>query len=427
MSEFHFLLISAEYDFYLGRRELAFGKFFQLLLSFSHEENNWLTWGEIFDIDSDGNGIVSDYVRIRGYKIPIPIFLQFYLQKMLEDNPYFSWAQSFEAQNPDEDLSVHYGKRILEVNGYSDETIKDLKIYYKIRQNKDLYRFLGFSDKKEVQYNLSIVDLDYSLPPIANLKDKNFRRGYHFQSWASFVKTLLSNIDYMHQQQTRIRILLLLGLYSGGKPSDFLSMQWNYLFAFDSERKFIYLKKEIKLCGKQFVIPEKLNRILCNTLAISLIMAHRSGRMDVVVDSKGKYHEDFKTGHFGFDCKNVPEELLAKSIFITSKGNKIHPQNLSREINNSLKDMSILPHGSIKANSTQIMWGRRIIEIRGDHKATVKALMRHFKRKTVKELATFLFLIDENSGEIEFAGQKRKNISEEITYDIVPTNPFNNN
>jgi hypothetical protein len=109
---------------------------------------------------------------------------------------------------------------------------------------------------------------------------------------------------------------------------------------------------------------------------------------------------------------------LNTPIFVTNHNTPITQPSLLREIKKVLKLMNFPHFKIITTKSPMIMYGRKIIEIRGDHKPTINALKEHFNFRTKKELFEFL-KIDYNSkkDDYEFKGKVRKTIFDEILYD----------
>ena len=112
---------------------------------------------------------------------------------------------------------------------------------------------------------------------------------------------------------------------------------------------------------------------------------------------------------------------LEGNVFVTNKNNPLTQPSLSREIKKALQNLRF-PHAEkLTSTSTVIMYGRRIMEIKGDHKPTIQKLKEHFKFKSKKELFDFLHLTgsrDKAKEIYNFKGKVRKNIFEGILYDF---------
>ena len=122
--------------------------------------------------------------------------------------------------------------------------------------------------------------------------------------------------------------------------------------------------------------------------------------------------ETFSFNYYAPDSITIPQ--LNSSVFITNTGIALTQHSLSREIKSALKWWAFPHTDKFTSKSPLIMWGRRIIEIRGDHKPTIKALKQHFNFKSQDELFKFL-CIDYKK---EVKGKTKNILFEEILYDL---------
>lgn len=310
-----------------------------------------------------------------------------------------------------------FGQRVLEVNGYSNEVSKLLKNHFRLKTNKELFDLLGYSSSNEIEYDLS--NISFSNDPkvirrdkveeitfcseFIKLEDKNFHSGYHFQKFSAFSKFIISKYNTVHIQNTTINsiwLLLLISLYNGISISRLLELKW----------KDILIEKHTEK-GLEFEIVSsfKLENYKIKILDVvkNRLLFHFKPRKKTVFDLGV-----FKYVEFQYIRESQPK--LDSPVFITNTGKALTQNSLSREIKTALKSWSFAHADKFTTKSTLIMWGRRIIEIRGDHKPTIKALKKHFKLKSQDELFKFL-CINYNK---EIKGKMRKNMFEEIFYDL---------
>lgn len=310
-----------------------------------------------------------------------------------------------------------FGQRVLEVNGYSNEVSKQLKNHFRLKTNKELFDFLGYSSSNEIEYDLS--NISFSNDPkvirrdkveeitfyseFIKLEDKNFHSGYHFQKFSAFSKFIISKYNAVYTQNTTINSiwsLLLISLYNGISISRLLDLKW----------KDILIEKHTEK-GLEFEIVSsfKLDNYTIKILEIvkNRLLLHFKPRKKTVFD-----FGVFKYVEFQYIRESQPQ--LDSPVFITNTGKPLTQNSLSREIKTALNSWSFPHADKFTTKSTLIMWGRRIIEIRGDHKPTIKALKKHFNFKSEYELFKFL-CINYNK---EVKGNMRKNMFEEIFYDL---------
>jgi integrase len=310
-----------------------------------------------------------------------------------------------------------FGRRVLEVNGYSNEVSKQLKNHFRFKTNKELFDFLGYSSGKEIEYDISRINFSNDPKIIRSdkieeiiycsefikLEDKNFHSGYHFQKFSAFSKFIISKYNNVQIQNTTINsiwLLLLISLYNGISISRLLDLKW----------KDILIEKYTEK-GLEFEIVSsfKLDNYTIKILEVvkkNLSHHFKSRKTSVFTFGTNKYVQ------FYYDRESQPQ--LDSPVFITNTGKGLTQNSLSREIKTALNSWAFPHADKFTAKSTLIMWGRRIIEIRGDHKPTIKALKKHFNFKSQDELFKFL-CINYNK---EVKGKMRKNIFEEIFYDL---------
>ncbi len=321
----------------------------------------------------------------------------------------------FDKINIDTYTRTVFGRRVLEVNGYSNEVSKQLKNHFRFKTNKELFDFLGFSSSEEIKYNLSNVnfsnnakvrfdgnadDIKYCHEFI-KLQDKNFNGDYPFQKFSAFSKFLISKYDETTYQNTignSIWLLLLISLYNGVRISKLLDLKWKDIIKEGKTKDDFEILSSFTLDGFKITIVEVVRQNLLN---------HFNPRI-----KKTFRKETFSFNYYAPDSITIPQ--LNSSVFITNTGIALTQHSLSREIKSALKWWAFPHTDKFTSKSPLIMWGRRIIEIRGDHKPTIKALKQHFNFKSQDELFKFL-CIDYKK---EVKGKTKNILFEEILYDL---------
>lgn len=309
-----------------------------------------------------------------------------------------------------------FGRRVLEVNGYSNQVSKQLKNHFRFKTNKELFDFLGYSSSKEIKYDLSIINFSNN-PKISRkdeideiiycfefikLEDKNFYSGQHFQKFSAFSKFMISKYNDTITQDTiknSIWLLLLISLYNGISVSKLLGLKW----------KDILVEKYTE-AGCEFEVVSSFTldnyTIKIQEVVKKNLLRHFKQRIKKIF-----IYETIKIIFYEYDRKSIPK--LDSPVFITNTGKALTQNSLLREIKSALEKWSFPHADKFTTKSPLIMWGRRIIEIKGDHKPTIKALKKHFNFKSQDELFRFL-CINYNK---EVKGKMRKNMFEEILFD----------
>lgn len=321
----------------------------------------------------------------------------------------------FDEINIDSFTRKIFGRRVIEVTGYSNSVSKQLKNHFRLKTNKELFDFLGYSSIEDIKYDLTNInfsnnakvrfdgnadDIKYCNEFI-KLEDKNFYGGYPFQKFSAFSKFMISKYDETTYQKTignSIWLLLLLSLYNGVSTSKLLDLKWKDILKVGETQDDFEILSSCILDGFTIKIIEVVRQNLLN---------HFQPRM-----KKTFRKETYTFDYYAPDCTTLPE--LNSHVFITNTGSPLIQNSLSREMKKALKWWSFPHADKFTTKSTLIMWGRRIIEIRGDHKPTIKALKKHFNFKSQDELFKFL-CINYNK---EVKDKMRRNIFEEILYDL---------
>lgn len=405
-----------------------------------------IKWEELLTLGSENNAIVKDELRVRKYYIPIHPKVKFLLSdfycklgypnrkleiiktvpKVFEDSLKYDYNLSewilrsgcdnkkeihkierkhLDSFNFDIYSQILFGRKVFAVNGYTNDICKFLKLHFKFRTNKELFSFLGYESKDDIKFDLVNINLN-AVGVFIQLEDKNFNDGFPFQKFTAFSKFLLSEIVAFKGHITNsVRLLLLISLYNGIRPSRLIRLKWHQLIHIDEEEKTIEIRKLFVFENQKIKIYKEFEM---NLLEHFLYTAGESQNI---------------TFHYKASRKQKFSERpnLEGNVFVTNKNNPITQPSLSREIKKALKNLRF-PHAEkLTSTSTVIMYGRRIMEIKGDHKPTIQKLKEHFNFKSKKELFDFLHLTgsrDKTKEIYNFKGKVRKNIFEGILYDL---------
>ena len=243
-----------------------------------------IKWKELLILGTENNAIVKDELRVRKYYIPIHPKVKFLLSdlycKLGYPNPELEIIQTvpkilksslesdstltewtlrggsdynneinkigrnhLEAFNFDTYSQILFGRKVFAVNGYTNDISKFLKLHFKFRTNKELFSFLGYESKDDIKFDLENINLN-AVGVFIQLEDKNFNNDYPFQKFTAFSKFLLSEIvAFKGAIINSVRLLLLISLYNGIKPSRLIRLKWHELIHIDEEEKTIKIKK----------------------------------------------------------------------------------------------------------------------------------------------------------------------------------------
>lgn len=408
-----------------------------------------LKWKDILELGSENNAIVKGELGIRKYLIPFhpktkQLISELYnklgfpnLDSLIADGIYENKKMSnqelaelmlrigknrakffkIEQQHLREFdfekyLLVIFGRKALETNGYSNSVSKQLKLHFGFKLNQELFDFLGYNSKKDIKYNLHRINLDCSEPLIA-LPDKNFndsKNQYPFQKFTAFSKFLISELNYYKPTVTNsIRLLLIISLYNGIKPSTLIRLKWQDIIEIDNDEQSISIKDYLIFEDYYINISEWLKEKLL--YHFEKILEHSKDN-PLEEDKNARYSIRGKIRY-----KSSPN--LNSYLFVMNTGNQITQPSLSREIKKALNQMGFPHANKITSKSTVIMYGRRIIEIKGDHKPTIQKLKEHFNFRSKEELFKFLYIdLKQEKKEFQFKGKTRETIFDEILYDL---------
>lgn len=414
-----------------------------------------LKWNDVLALGSENDAEVKDELKVRKYVIPIhpkvkTLLSQIYgklgfpkldsilynyemLPEYTKEDKYNAvemiiksgslkslgflplFDDYFKEWGSDDYTQKIFGRKVFEVNGYTNEVSKKLKQHFNFKLNKELFDFLGYSSIKEIKYDLSGINLTNGegikfdsnsdtlilTKGLVKLEDKNFNNGYPFQSFSAFSKFLISgNTFYRKPVTNSIRILLLMSLYNGIRTSTLIKLKWKDIVKIDENEKTV----EILTLGTLDEYTIRIGKEIIDKLTYHLKLS-----IERATDIELRMVNDYQ-------IRYVKKPNLNTPVFVTNTDNALTQPSLSREIKKALNHWKF-PHAEkLTSKSTVIMYGRKIIEIKGDHKPTIKKLKEHFNFKSQKDLFDFLH-IDYNK-EKAFKGKPRPNIFEEILYDL---------
>lgn len=412
-----------------------------------------LTWDDILSLGSENEAEVKNEITIRKYIIPIDPSIKFQLAEVYRKLGYPDLNSSIASSLSEQDLSykaivrltiyngaayfpeydflfknidyntffqVVFGRRVFEVYGYSNEICKKLKQHFEFRLNEELFNFLGYKSKDEIIFKLSHVNIAdkegirYLLGKdtlkvnvgLFQLQDKNFnskpnnkKDEYNFQKFSAFSNFLIAADNFYEKPVIMsVRILLLMSLYNGIRPSTLIKLKWKNIVQINEDEKTIEILKFTTINRFTIKIGHEIESKLLDHLKFFL---ERTLQIELFYFKGNKRQFSVKPDLNGY-------------VFVTNTDRQLTQPSLLREIKNTLSFMNFQHTDKFKTYSTLIMYGRKIIEIKGDHKQTIQKLKEHYNFRSTKQLFDFL-KIDYKTD--SFKGKVRKNMFEEILYD----------
>jgi len=312
---------------------------------------------------------------------------------------------------------ILFGRRVFEVCAYTNTSSKFLKVFFKIKTNKELFNFLGYKSRSEINYNLSNISLiegvnDKHLHgPAPSFMDDNkhfhiqidntnkYYPFQHFQVFYDFLNQVyLYKIPLITQGMV---VLLLISLTNGIRLSSLLKLKWVDIINLNQKDSLLLFKKKIVFKNKELIINEDIMKKIGFYFENLMQFYGETG-----ISYEGKERVSFI---------NQPD--IDSSIFVSNKGNTLTQNSLHRELHNALKLLGFQHWNKFTTKSTLIMYGRRIIELKGQHKPTIKLLKEHYNFRIIQKLFEFLY-IDEYKGNVGKQIKGFNSISEHILYNV---------
>jgi len=313
---------------------------------------------------------------------------------------------------------ILFGRRVLETCGYSSKLCKFLMGLFKIETQAMLLIFLGYESKKEIAYNLNDISLNegekdrylYGNPQsflddnkhFFNLID-NSNKYYPFQHFQVFYDFLKSVNLSMYDVKTRgVLCLLMISLTNGIRPSSLLKLNWSDLLELG--------KVDILDCcivKEYFKFGRHQIKIDINTM--KLLMVH----FRLLHAGRGVYIKSDKRQLIFL--KGAPP--IQNSCFVTNRKNVLTQPSLLREIKKALQLIEFQHADKFTTKSTMIMYGRRVVELKGNHSLAIKALKKHFNIRRTQDLFDFLYIDNKQRTNIPDIGEFHS-IFEHILYDL---------
>lgn len=272
---------------------------------------------------------------------------------------------------------VTFGRKVIEICGFTKQTSQDLRRHFKFKTNQEILTHLSLS-KEQAQFDISKLNL-YA-PRLFKIENKNFDNGSKFQGFitlSSFLSASFKGFD--NALSSSIKCLLWISLLNGIKMSSLLKLKIFDVEGFDEDTNNTLI---VNWNNKKLVISKELNEFL---------NAH--------ISRYGK-------------TQDMP-------LFQTNRGNTISSSSLLRELR---KVMKLLGHKHAEKfiiNTPLIAWGRRIIEVKGDHPPTIIAMRKQLGFNSKKDLFEFLELHNHNPKKgVTIEGNYVTDIYKAIAYDL---------
>lgn len=356
------------------------------------------------------NGL-SKHKELDELLLPLNIAIGLDKTKGIDKEAYISFKNKYLTQ-------ILFGRRVFEVCGYTNETCQYLKKHLKIRTHQKLFDFLGYKSKEDIEYHLSDISMIegtkdrfvHGDPPCFLEDDKHFgisKEGIsdvyypfqHFQVFYDFLNNIRQK-KYSTLTQSLL-VLLMLSLTNGIRLSTLLDLKWSDLFSIG-----------VNLTSLCLIIKKKV------TLGRFQLQIDTGTAEKILIYYQGILHQNGITGYYDSDKLTFDGELpdLDDNCFVNNQQNPITSHNIKRYLDTALKELNFEHAKKITLKSTLIMYGRRIVELKGNHKPTIQLLKEHFKYRRAYDLFKFLHISEQkgNKGEII----EINSVFDHILYDI---------
>lgn len=383
-------------------------------------------WDEFITIEVNGRYVVNPKILYRNELHILPWIVVDLIKRVKQSNNLptdekilsdFDWGsfiynKFLKKYFPEKDISdfdidflyypqILFGRQILIKNGYSNGVGKFLKSMFGFRLNEELEKFLLIEDLSKCKLQLLSIDL-YSPVELFVFKDKGFSTNRDYYNFLAFNEYLMQCISKKKDAHTRsIYLLIVICLYNGLRPAFLKNLCWKNFVEINNDDKTFKIHSEFKYRGKIIIIPiifeEEINRLCPINSSFSI---HRNlGTFQPYIESKFENY-----------IKNNPK------VFISPKGGDLQLQSLKRDIQKTLKKLDFPYWNQVTTLSFQRMWGRRILEINGDHKPTISQLKKHFNMKSKRELLLFLDALKSKNEASTFKDKRRETYSDYVNY-----------
>ena len=311
---------------------------------------------------------------------------------------------------------ILFGKQILIKNGYTNGVCKFLKNMFGFRLNKELENFLLIEDLSKCQ--LILLSIDLCCPnELFVFNDKGFSTNRDYSNFLAFNEYLtqysrkskysrskdLFSRSIKAKHYHSIYILIVVCLYNGLRPAFLKDLCWKDFVEINNEDQTLKIHSQFRYRGKTIIVPDICTHdinILCP------ICSHPFSYLEL-----NTFRPYLK--------KNIQNYIATNpKVFISAKGGDIQLQSLKRDIQKILKNLDFDFWNQVTTLSFQRMWGRRILEINGDHKPTIRQLKEHFNLKSKRELFHFLDVFKSKNETSTFKGKIRETYSDYINYSM---------
>lgn len=298
---------------------------------------------------------------------------------------------------------ILFGRQILIRNGYSNGVGKFLKSMFGFRLNNELENFLLIEDLSKWHLQLAGIDL-YCPDELFVFKDKGFGSNkdyYNFLAFDEFLTQCLSKNKTTHSRS--IYVLIVLCMYNGLRPAFLKDLCWKDFVEINDENKSFKIPSEFKYRGRIVIIPNTFAKEIIKLCPICDILQIR-----LRLNTFRPYNKKIIDHYISNDLE----------VFTSAKGGPLQLQSLKRDIQKILKNFDFPYWNQVTTLSFQRMWGRRILEINGDHKPTLRELKKHFNLKSNRELFLLLDVLKSKSEVSTFKGKRRETYSDYINYSM---------
>jgi hypothetical protein len=195
--------------------------------------------------------------------------------------------------------------------------------------------------------------------------------------------------------------LLLISLTNGISLSVLVKLKWSDIINNNNEESVLTFKRQIVL-GKSVIILDK-------QIVIKLTQFFQD---TMTLYGNERYKEKKRTE---LSYTQLPN--LDLPIFITNKKTPLTQPSLHREVRKALHQIGFKHADKFTTQSTLIMYGRRVVDLKGQHKPTIRLLKKHFNYRSTDQLFQFLYINEYKGNQGKELGEL-KSPFEHILYDI---------